>query len=71
MGRRFFWCDNPGCPTRHGMALGHLTSDGGLVLDPSVSRIRVYLDTRRVIVTCPSCGIERRFSGSAVLGGRV
>jgi hypothetical protein len=67
--RRFFHCLNPECPVRHGMPLGRLTRDGGLVLDPSVQRIRVYLDTRRAVITCPSCGAERRFSGAAVLGG--
>jgi phage terminase large subunit GpA-like protein len=62
-------CRNRECSVPHGAPLGRLTSDGGLVLEPAVTIFRAYLDTRRALVACPSCGVEREFRGSAVLGG--
>jgi hypothetical protein len=46
-----------------------MTADGGLVLDPASVMFRVYLDTRRAVVVCPSCGASREFRGAAVLSG--
>jgi hypothetical protein len=65
--RRDWRCRNPACAERGGATLGRLTSDEGLVLDPTVSGFRAYLDTRRAVVTCPACGSEREFRGAAVV----
>lgn len=70
MSRRFLYCRNPGCPIPHGAVLGHLTADGGLVLDPAAKSFRVFLDTRRAVVACPACGIERDFRGIAIFSDR-
>jgi Fe2+ or Zn2+ uptake regulation protein len=65
---RWLWrCHNPGCPTSHGAVMGRLTADGALVLDSAVSGFRCFLDTRHVMVVCPSCGTTREFRGPAVL----
>jgi hypothetical protein len=45
--------------------LGRVTSDAGLVLDPSVQAFVVYLDTRRAVVACPACGTSREFRGTS------
>lgn len=66
MSRSLWRCRNRGCPHPHGAVLGRLTADGGLVLDPAVSSFRCFLDTRRVVVTCPVCSTAREFRGSAV-----
>ena len=69
MSRREWRCRNPGCAAPHGAVLGRLTGDGGLVLDSAVTSFRCYLDTRRAIVCCPTCGAEREFRGGAVVAG--
>ncbi len=66
MSRHLWRCRNLACPDPHGAVLGRLTGDGSLVLDPAVSSFRCYLDTRRVVVACPACGIPRQFQGAAV-----
>jgi hypothetical protein len=66
MSRRLWRCQNPACLVPHGTVLGRLTAEGGLVLDPAVTSFRCFLDTRRVAVTCPGCGMERVFHGNAV-----
>ena len=66
MSRRAWRCRNPRCPVPHGAILGRLTADGGLVLDPAVRSFRCYLDTRRVVVVCPFCGVPREFRGGAI-----
>ncbi len=70
MSRRFFRCRNPRCPVPHGAVLGRLTGEGGLVLDPAVDGFRCFFDTKRVVVTCPWCGLEREFRGTAIFSGR-
>ena len=67
MSRHDWRCRNPGCATPHGAVLGRVTADGGLVLDRAVGRLAVYLDTRRVMVWCPVCGMGREFRGRAVV----
>ncbi|MDP9359167.1 MAG: hypothetical protein M3R02_28560, partial [Chloroflexota bacterium] len=64
--RREWRCRYPGCSVPHGAVLGRLTADGGLVLDLAVASFRCYLDTRRAVVMCPACGVEREFRGGAV-----
>jgi hypothetical protein len=71
MSRSLWHCRNPGCATPHGAVLGRVTADGGLVLDPAVSKFRCFLDTRRIVVACPACGTEREFRGGAVFGGHA
>ncbi len=66
MSQRYLRCRNLACPTTGGTVLGRLTADGGLVVNPSVGGVRCYLDTRRVVVTCPTCGGEREFRGASV-----
>jgi len=66
MSRSLWRCRNRACPIPHGAVLGRLTADGGLVLEPEVHRVRCYLDTRRAVVSCPACGTERAFRGSAL-----
>ena len=50
----------------HGAMLGRVTADGGLVLDPTVERYAVYMDTGRAVITCPRCGQAREFRGGAL-----
>lgn len=66
MSRRNLRCRNPSCPVSHGALLGQVTSDGGLVLNPSVRAFAVYVDTKRVIVACPQCSARREFHGTAL-----
>ncbi len=66
MSQRYLRCRNPACPNKGGTVLGRLTADGGLVVNPSVVCVRCYLDTHRVVVTCPKCGDEREFRGTSV-----
>jgi hypothetical protein len=40
------------------------------MLDPTIVTFRCYLDTRRAVVTCPECGTERAFRGSALFVAR-
>ncbi|MDP9471642.1 MAG: hypothetical protein M3Q71_13415 [Chloroflexota bacterium] len=70
MSRRFFRCRNSDCPAPHGAVLGRLTGEGGLVLDPAVDGFRCFLDTRRAVISCPWCGLEREFRGAAIFSGR-
>jgi hypothetical protein len=70
MSRRLWRCRNPACSVPHGAVLGRVTSDGGLVLDPGVTNFRAYLDTRRMVVVCPSCGVAREFRGGAVISAQ-
>lgn len=66
MSRRVLRCRHPACPERGGAILGRVTLDDGLALAPLVVRFRVYLDAKRVIIRCPSCGADREFRGTAV-----
>lgn len=66
MSRREWRCRNPHCQVPHGVVLGRLTSDGGLVLSPAVNRFAVYLDTGRAEISCPSCDAARQFRGASV-----
>ena len=66
MSRSVWRCRNPDCPAPHGAVLGHLTTNGCLVLDRGVMRFRAYLDTRRAVVLCPACGTLREFRGGAI-----
>src|SRR5687767_15952336 len=70
MSPRYLRCRNLGCPVPHGTVLGRLTADGGLVLDPAAKSFRVFLDTRRAVVACPACGIERECRGIAIFSDR-
>ena len=71
MSRSLWRCRNRDCCEPHGAVLGRLTVDGGLVLDPGVMKFRVYLDTRRAVVSCPSCGRSREFRGPGVFSGHA
>jgi hypothetical protein len=65
--RRDWRCRRPACPVPHGAVLGRLSLDGsGLVLDPAVDDVAVYLDAGRAAVRCPACGAVRDFRGGAV-----
>lgn len=66
MSRTLWRCHNQSCPYPHGAHLGRITGDGGLVLDPTVRSFVAYLDTRRVHVVCPHCGMKREFRGPSV-----
>lgn len=66
MSRSFWRCRNPACPVQGGAVLGRVTTDDGLVLDPAVRTFVVYLDTRRAMVTCPTCGMAREFRGTSL-----
>ena len=66
MSRRLWRCRNPVCPVLHGASLGRLTSDHGLVIDPSVATFQAYFDTKKAIITCPHCGARREFRGQAI-----
>lgn len=66
MSRSLWRCRNPDCPIRGGAVLGRVTADDGLVLDPLVRAFAVYLDTRKTVVTCPTCGSSRDFRGTSV-----
>jgi hypothetical protein len=67
MSRSLWRCRNRVCTVTHGAVLGHLTADRQrLVVVPAVTRLVVYLDTRRAEITCPACGTVRAFHGTAV-----
>lgn len=68
MSRSLWRCRNWECSVPHGAVLGRVTAEGGLVLDPAVREFRCFLDTRRVMVTCPSCRLEREFRGVTLVG---
>jgi RNase P subunit RPR2 len=42
-----------------------------LDLAPGVTRVRIHLDTRHVVVTCPHCGTDRIFRDGSVFLDRV
>jgi hypothetical protein len=63
MSTRLWKCRNPHCLVTHGAVLGHIKSDGGLVLEAEVLLHAVYLDTRRAVIVCPACGQHREFRG--------
>jgi hypothetical protein len=67
MGRSLWRCRNRDCPVPHGAALGRVTGEGGLVLDPTVERFSIYLDSQRAIVVCPACHEEREFRGTSII----
>lgn len=67
MSRREWRCKNSGYPVPHGTVLGRITGDDGLVLSGEVKDFKLYLDTRRGVVACPTCGCEREFHGRAIL----
>jgi hypothetical protein len=71
MSRVWWRCRNPQCTTPHGAILGRVTTDGGLVLAHGVVTFAAYLDTRRVVVTCPVCGAVKEFRGTAMVSGRM
>jgi hypothetical protein len=72
MSTRLWKCRNPRCPVQHGAVLGFLRDNGALDLVPRVTRVRIHLDTRHVVVTCPHCGTDRIFrEGSVFLGRRA
>jgi hypothetical protein len=66
MSRSLWRCRNRACPVPHGVILGRITEEGGLVLTPQVSSFRVYLDSQRVTVVCSNCGQSREFRGVAL-----
>jgi len=41
------------------------------VLAAGVHKFRIFLDTRRTMVTCPACGTEREFRGAAIFSTEV
>jgi hypothetical protein len=55
----------------YGAVLGRVTAEGGLVLDPDVETYSIYMDARRAVITCPSCGQGRGFRGVAVFSAKV
>jgi hypothetical protein len=63
MSRSLWRCRNPECPVPHGAVLGRITADEGLVLSPAIRSLRCFLDTRKVVLECPACGVEREFRG--------
>jgi hypothetical protein len=64
---RSLWrCRYIDCSELHGAVLGLLTGEGGLILDPTVERYAVYMDTRRAVITCPTCKRTREFRGVGV-----
>ncbi len=71
MSRSLWRCRNLACQVPHGTILGHLTADGSLVLSLTVTRFRCYLDTRRAVICCPSCGAKRDYRGGAVFSGWI
>jgi hypothetical protein len=66
MSRSLWRCRNPQCPVPHGAVLGRVTPEGGLVLDPAIRQFQCFLDTRKSLVTCPTCKSVRVFRGTAV-----
>lgn len=71
MSTRLWKCRNPRCPIPHGEILGRLTVNGSLDLDHGVSQVRIYLDTRHVVVMCPRCGAARSFHNGPVFLNRM
>ncbi len=66
MSRSLWRCRHTACPIRGGAILGRVTAEGGLILDPAVVGFRIFMDTRRSIVLCPACGVEREFRGEGI-----
>jgi hypothetical protein len=71
MSRSAWCCRNPGCPMVHGAVLGRVTTDESLVLDAAVEHFRVFFDSGKIDIVCPSCGAVRTFRGMAVFAARV
>jgi hypothetical protein len=71
MSRSLWRCRNRACLVLYGAVLGRVTADGGLTLASTVVSFRVHLDTRRVMVQCPSCGQTREFRGNALFSARA
>jgi hypothetical protein len=73
MSKREWRCRSRTCAVPGGAVLGRLWVDReGLVLEPGVAIGAVYLDSGRVEVVCPACGVVRDFRGLAVRrSGRV
>ena len=69
MSPRVWRCRDAACPVPHGVILGRVTIDGGLVLAPAVRSFAAYFDTGRVEVICPACGKKRDFHGRALRRG--
>ena len=66
MSSRLWTCRNPRCPVQHGAILGVLKGSGALDLAAGITRVRIHLDTRHVVVTCPYCGTDRIFREGSV-----
>jgi hypothetical protein len=71
MSHSLWRCRNRDCPVPGGAVLGRVADGGGLVLAAGVDKFRIFLDTRRTIVTCPGCGTEREFRGAAIFSTEV
>jgi hypothetical protein len=71
MSRQLWTCRNPRCPVQHGAILGVLKGRDALELKPGITRVRIHLDTRHVVVTCPHCGTDRIFRDGSVFLDRV
>ena len=70
MSRSLWRCRNRACGVAHGTVLGRVTADGGLVLDPTVERYAIFMDTGRAVISCPGCGQTRGFRGVAVFSAK-
>ena len=62
MSRRLWRCRNPEC----GEVLGRITDGFGLELSGIVIGLAAYMDTGRVDIKCPNCGLVRSFWGHFV-----
>jgi hypothetical protein len=71
MSRSLWRCRNRACREPHGVVLGRVTADGGLVLDPAVEQYAIFMDTGRAVIGCPGCGQVRGFRGVAVFSAKV
>jgi hypothetical protein len=66
MSRSLWRCRNRECPVPHGAVLGRVTREGGLVLAAEVVAFKAYLDSKRIVVRCPHCGVAKEVRGAAV-----
>jgi hypothetical protein len=66
MSARLWKCRNPRCPVQHGAVLGALKGRDALELAAGITQVRIHLDTRHVVVTCPHCGTDRIFRNGSV-----
>jgi hypothetical protein len=71
MSTRRWKCRNPRCRVTCGAILGHIACDGGLILDPTTILHAVYLDTRRAVVVCLTCGQWCEYRGTWFRVGAV